>query len=253
MSEPVIQVSDVTVGWDKHNLLEHVSFDVQRGEVFVVLGASGSGKTSLMRYLIGLDRPRAGRVSVLGNAPAEPASEADSEPPPFGVMFQFGALLGSLTVGENVALPLGAWTHLPDEVIRILARSKLRLVGLEDAQAKLPSELSGGMRKRAAIARALALEPQLLFLDEPSAGLDPIAAAELDALIVTLNASLGVTVLLVTHDLDSLFAVGKRCILLDPEVKGIIAEGEPRELREHPPDPRVRAFFERYVARRGGP
>jgi phospholipid/cholesterol/gamma-HCH transport system ATP-binding protein len=160
-------------------------------------------------------------------------------------MFQSGALLGSYTVGENVALPLQEWTDLPADAIQAIVQAKLRLVGLDQCEGLMPAELSGGMKKRAAIARAMALEPDLIFLDEPSAGLDPVTAADLDELIVALNRDLGLTVVVVTHDLDSVARIGKHCIMLDRESKRIIARGDPRELREQSDDPRVKAFFHR--------
>ncbi len=160
-------------------------------------------------------------------------------------MFQSGALLGSLTVGENVGLVLDEWTELPPDAVSAIVQAKLRLVGLGGTEDQLPSELSGGMKKRAAIARAMALEPDLIFLDEPSAGLDPITAAELDDLILSLNEVMGLTVVIVTHDLDSIFKIGQRCILLDRKTKSIIARGDPRELKEKSTDPRVLAFFNR--------
>jgi phospholipid/cholesterol/gamma-HCH transport system ATP-binding protein len=160
-------------------------------------------------------------------------------------MFQGGALFGSMTVADNVAFALHEWTTLPDEAIKAIVRSKLALVGLEGAEDKLPSELSGGMRKRAAIARAMAFEPRLIFLDEPSAGLDPVSAAELDDLILVLNASLGLTIVVVTHELASIARIVTNCIMLDKDSKSIIARGNPRELGETSADPRVRRFFRR--------
>lgn len=160
-------------------------------------------------------------------------------------MFQSGALFGSMTVGENIALVLEQWTKLAPDAVAAIVASKLRLVGLEGAAGKLPSELSGGMKKRAAIARAMALEPELIFLDEPSAGLDPVSAASLDRLILTLSESFGLSVVIVTHELESIFAIAKTCIMLDKSSKSIIARGDPRELRDSDPDPRVHAFFNR--------
>jgi phospholipid/cholesterol/gamma-HCH transport system ATP-binding protein len=177
---------------------------------------------------------------VIGGEPV-----AADGPPPFGVLFQSGALFGSMTLAQNVALPLQKWTELDPETIDSLVRGKLRLVGLDGFEHHLPSELSGGMRKRAGIARALALESPLLFLDEPSAGLDPRSAADLDELILTLNGSLGVTIVIVTHELSSIFAVGGSCILLDRAARGIIAQGDPRALREQSTDERVSGFFRR--------
>jgi phospholipid/cholesterol/gamma-HCH transport system ATP-binding protein len=210
-------------------------------DIFVVLGGSGCGKSTLLRHLIGLDTPLSGAIQFSHDTHKKPTSGR----PSFGVMFQSGALLGSFTVGENVALQLQQWTSLPRGAIDTIVRAKLRLVGLEGAVDKMPSELSGGMKKRAAIARAMVLEPQLLFLDEPSAGLDPVTAHDLDELILALNRSMGITIVIVTHDLDSVFKVGKRCIMLDKEQRGIIAEGDPRVLRDTSDDPRVRSFFHR--------
>lgn len=240
MSEPMIEVRDLSIGWTDEPLLEHASFEVHEGEVFAILGGSGCGKSTLMRFLIGLAEPMAGTISIAGRG----APRLDASRPVFGVMFQQGALFGSMTVAENVALPLERWTDLPRDAVDAMVRAKLRLVGLEEAGAKLPSELSGGMRKRAAIARAMALEPALLFLDEPASGLDPITSAELDHLILTLKEGLGLTVVLVTHELGSIRAVVDRCIMLDRSSRSIIARGRPDDLAEST-DPRVHAFFHR--------
>jgi phospholipid/cholesterol/gamma-HCH transport system ATP-binding protein len=240
-AEASISVRDLTIGWDRKILLQKLSFDVMRHDIFVVLGGSGCGKSTLLRHLIGLETPLSGSVSFSESA----VKKTTSGRPAFGVMFQSGALLGSFSVGENVSLPLSQWTSLPRGAIDTIVRAKLRLVGLEGAIDKMPSELSGGMKKRAAIARAMVLEPELLFLDEPSAGLDPVTAHELDELILALNHSMGTTIVIVTHDLDSIFKVGKRCIMLDREQQGIIAKGDPRRLRDESDDPRVRSFFHR--------
>ena len=238
---PLIEVTDLKIGWGQVVLQEQISFKVERGEIFAVLGGSGCGKSTLLRHLIGLESPMAGKVHIEGVG--RPSLEVGR--PAFGVMFQSGALFSSMTVGENVALLLEEWTQLPAEAITAIVRAKLALVGLEGAADKFPAELSGGMKKRAAIARAMALEPELLFLDEPSAGLDPVSAAELDELILTLNQVLGLTVVLVTHELDSIFKIASRCIMLDKEARGIIAAGAPAELRERSQDPRVQSFFNR--------
>lgn len=241
MTEPLIQVTGLTMGWDDVVLQKDATFHVDRGEVFAILGGSGCGKSTLLRNLVGLETPMAGEISIAGVG----HPNLDAGRPPFGVMFQGGALFGSLTVGENVGLQLEEWTELPHEAIGAIVRAKLRLVGLEGAENKLPSEISGGMKKRAAIARAMALEPDLLFLDEPSAGLDPVSAVELDDLILTLNRVLGLTLVLVTHELPSILKIAKRCIMLDKETKSIIASGDPRELRDDTSDRRVHQFFNR--------
>jgi phospholipid/cholesterol/gamma-HCH transport system ATP-binding protein len=236
----IIEVRNLSVGWsDDAVLLEGARFDVERGTVFAILGTSGSGKSTLIRYLAGLDTPLGGTIEIDGAPP-----DLDGTFPRFGVMFQQGALIGSLNVVENVALPLSTWTRIPEHAILRIALAKLALVGLDGASTKMPSELSGGMLKRAAIARALALESPLLFLDEPTAGLDPVTAGGIDELIATLQRVMDVTVVLVTHDIGTVFAIADDCILLDRTAKAIIAEGPPSALAQSS-DARVRAFFER--------
>lgn len=237
----IVSVRGLTMGWGDRVLMRALDFDIKRGEVFVILGGSGCGKSTLQRHLIGLAEPMAGTIRVEGQPPELRADVA----PRYGVMFQSGALLGSKTVGQNVALPLETWTSLPPDAIDAVVRAKLGLVGLDGFENHLPAEISGGMKKRAAIARALALDPSLLFLDEPSAGLDPVSAAQLDDLIILLGRGLGVTTVVVTHELASIFAIGTNCIMLDRDSKGIIARGDPRALRDGSTDPRVRAFFHR--------
>lgn len=241
MNAPLIEVSELTMGWGSVFLQVDASFEVQRGDIFMLLGGSGCGKSTLLRHLIGLETPMSGTITIDGCE----VGQVDAGRPKFGVTFQSGALLNSMTLWENIALPLQAWTQLPLPAIDAIVQAKLRLVGLQGTADKLPSELSGGMKKRAAIARAMALEPDLLFLDEPSAGLDPVSAAELDDLILKLNEHLGVTVVAVTHDLDSICKIGKRCIMLDKATKSIIAHGDPRQLRDESDDPSVRSFFHR--------
>jgi phospholipid/cholesterol/gamma-HCH transport system ATP-binding protein len=235
-----IQVSDVAIGFADRVLLEHLDFDIHRGEIFVILGGSGCGKSTLLRHLIGFDWPLAGTIRVDGRPP-----DLDSGRPSSGMLFQSGALFGSMTLGQNVALPLETWTDLSDDEIAEVVRRKLRLVGLGGYENHLPAQLSGGMKKRAGIARALALDPPLVYLDEPSAGLDPITAAEIDELILTLSRSLGTTLVIVTHELASIFTIAERCVMLDREARGMIALGDPRELRDRATDPRVTAFFNR--------
>jgi phospholipid/cholesterol/gamma-HCH transport system ATP-binding protein len=238
--KPIITVDRLTVGWGDVVLQKDLSFEVKRGEVFAILGGSGCGKSTLLRFLVGLEPSPAGAIDVAGLG----LPDLGAGLPPFGVMFQGGALFGSLTVGENVSLPLEEWTELPANVIAAITRAKLRLVGLDGAADKFPAELSGGMKKRAAIARAIALEPQIVFLDEPSAGLDPVMSASLDDLIKTLSKTLDLTVVIVTHELESIFRIADRIIMLDKNEQGIIATGDPRELRNSG-DARVSDFFNR--------
>lgn len=237
-SSPIVDVRGLTIGWGDSVLARDVTFRVERGEVVAILGESGSGKTTLMRFVIGLEEPIEGTIDVAG----EGRPDLERGLPPFGVMFQSGALFGSMTVGDNVRLPLQRWTELPRDAITAIARGKLRTVDLEDAIDKMPAELSGGMVRRAAIARALALDPELVFLDEPSAGLDPRTGAEIDDLIVTLNRALGVTVVMITHELESVYRIADRCVVLDAATKSIAAVGDPRALRDSD-DPRIHGFF----------
>ncbi len=237
----MIRAQGLAVGYGHTPLLQDLDFEVERGDIFAILGGSGTGKSTLMMHLIGLYEPLSGTIHIDGMG----APDLEQGPPRFGVMFQSGALFGSMTLLENVSLPLQKWTELPPDAIDAVALARLRLVGLGTFENHYPSEISGGMKKRAGIARALALDPSIIFLDEPSAGLDPVSADELDELILSMRENLGVTVVLVTHELPSIFKIVRRCILLDRETHGIIARGDPRELRDTSNDPRVHRFFHR--------
>jgi phospholipid/cholesterol/gamma-HCH transport system ATP-binding protein len=238
---PHIKVDDLRIAWGAQVLMEHVTFQVERGTVFAILGGSGCGKSSLLRYLIGLEQPHAGKIKIDGVG--EPHRYEGI--PPFGVLFQSGALFSSMTLAENLALPLTAWTSIRGPMVWELVQAKLNLVGLGGFAEHLPGEISGGMKKRAGIARALMLEANLLFFDEPSAGLDPISAVELDQLILTLSRDLGITMVIVTHELPSIFLVAAQCIVLDRAAKGIVARGDPRKLRDESEIPFVHNFFTR--------
>lgn len=244
--QPIIQVRNLMARYGDKTILEGVSFDVYEGEIFVILGGSGCGKSTLLKHLIGLIRPSSGQILMDG----EDLALADSRAyqrllRKIGILYQSGALFGSMTLAENVALPITEYTEVPRDLVSALVRMKLNLVHLAGYENYLPSEISGGMKKRAGLARAMALNPKILFFDEPSAGLDPVTSAGLDNLIVHLNKTLGTTMVIVTHELQSILAVAQRVIMLDQGAKGIIAEGDPRHLRETSRNPLVRRFFNR--------
>lgn len=243
VSETMISLRDLRVNYGEREILHGISFDVQRGETLVILGGSGSGKSTLLRTLVGLEKPTSGEIWIKGkNIAAIPESELDEIRKKIGMSFQGGALFGSMTVGENVALPLREHTKLEDSTIQIMLRLKLEQVGLEGFEYYMPSQLSGGMKKRAAVARALAMDPEILFFDEPSAGLDPIIAAGIDQLIIELKQAFRMTIIVVTHELASAYLIADRMVLID---KGnIVAIGTPAEMRANT-QPRVRQFFDR--------
>jgi phospholipid/cholesterol/gamma-HCH transport system ATP-binding protein len=242
-----IRVCDVHIGHGSRVLVEAATFDVRHGEIFVILGGSGCGKSSLMKNIIGLYRPLAGDIQVHGRSivTAGQVEKAQLQRR-LGVMYQSGALFSSLTVLENVRFPLDQFTDLDLYEKNLTARLLLAQVGLSGSEALMPGELSGGMLKRASIARAMALGGDILLLDEPSAGLDPVNAAKLDRTILTLRDLLGLTIVVVTHELQSIFTISDRGIMLDGPSRRIIAEGKPSELRDHSADPRVRQFFNRW-------
>jgi phospholipid/cholesterol/gamma-HCH transport system ATP-binding protein len=243
---PIVQLRDAAVGYGGIAVQSRLTFEVRRGEIVVVGGGSGCGKSTLMRCLVTLNPPVSGDVQVAGvRLPTDDEAALQSLRRRIGVMYQSGALFGGQTLLQNVRLPLEEFTDLPDAAMDAAAMAKLSLVGLADSALKLPSEISGGMCKRAAIARAMALDPEVLFLDEPSAGLDPITSADLDALILRLNRMLGTTFVVISHELPSIFAIADRFIMLDRDAGTMVASGPPAELRDRSPDPKVRSFMNR--------
>ena len=242
---PHVEVRDLTMAFGPSVVQRDVTFRIQRGEIFVIMGDSGSGKSTLMRHMVGLDRPARGDVLYDGEplwAGDDDARERMTDR--FGVLYQGAALWSSMTLEENVSLPLTERRGVSAEEAREVARWKLALVGLGGFEAHYPSEISGGMRKRAGLARAMALDPEILYFDEPSAGLDPLSSRRLDDLILELRASSGTTIVLVTHELPSIFELGDNAVFLDAERKTMIAQGRPEDLKRSD-DPKVRAFLER--------
>lgn len=244
--EAHIAVTHLTMAFDDYVVQRDLDFSVRRGEVFIVMGGSGCGKTTLLKHMIGLKPPVEGDVLYDGKSFwTVDEEERDKVKRRFGVLFQGGALWSSMTLAENVGLPLRLYTALGEQEIRDIAAYKLALVGLAGFEDYTPGEISGGMKKRAGLARAMALDPEILYFDEPSAGLDPLSARLLDELILELRDTLGTTLVVVTHELASIFAIGDTAVFLDADAKTQLAVGNPRELRDASPDPRVRRFLTR--------
>jgi phospholipid/cholesterol/gamma-HCH transport system ATP-binding protein len=244
--EPIITVENMTARYGERLVLDSISFEVLRGEIFVILGGSGCGKSTLLKHMIGLYEPHAGDIRIGGTSLVTAGDGQRAELiRRFGVMYQSGALFGSMNLLENICLAMEEFTSLDREARETIARMKLGLVGLGEFVYHMPSEISGGMKKRAAIARAMALDPEILFLDEPSAGLDPVTADELDELIITLSRSLGITFVVVTHELPSIYKIADRVIMLDARTKKIVAAGNPEDLRNDAADEWIRDFFNR--------
>lgn len=244
----VIKVMDMVAGYGEDIILDHINFEVYEGEIFVILGGSGCGKTTLLKHLIGLNHPMDGNIVINGtDITGDKGRNLQQVLRECGILFQSGALFSSMTIAENVALPIQEHTNLPASSIDNIVKMKLAQVSLTGYENHLPSEISGGMRKRAGLARAMALNPKILLFDEPSAGLDPVTSAELDQLIIRLNRCYGTTMVIVTHELPSIFTVAHRVIMLDKRVKKIIAEGSPHYLRDNSQNPFVRQFFNREI------
>jgi phospholipid/cholesterol/gamma-HCH transport system ATP-binding protein len=245
-SESIIRVENLTAGYGDVAIIEDINFEVQAGEVLIILGGSGCGKSTLLKHMIGLLPPVSGKVFIEGNdIVSAQGQDRINILRRIGVMYQNGALFGSMNLMENICLVLEEFTDLPKDAMEFIARMRLKVVSLEGSEYKMPSEISGGMRKRAAIARAMALDPRILFLDEPSAGLDPITSSQLDDLIIELSRSLGITFVVVTHELPSIYKVADRVVMLDKITKSIVATGKPDYLRDKSDNAWVRQFFNR--------
>jgi phospholipid/cholesterol/gamma-HCH transport system ATP-binding protein len=242
----IIIVENLVAGYGDNIILSGVSFGIRRGEIFIILGGSGCGKSTLLKYMIGLYRTDRGRVLIDGDdIMAADDKKLKSIRLGFGVLFQSGALIGSMTLAENVALPLTRRRDIPAELRNLIVRMKLGMVDLDGYENHYPAELSGGMKKRAGLARAMVLDPTILFFDEPTAGLDPVTSTEICTLIRRINDDLGTTMIIVTHDLDLIMSIGDRAIMLDKAAQGIIAEGTPRMLKDKRENPMVFGFFNR--------
>ena len=244
--EILIRVENLVVKYGDNLILDHVSFNVYKGEILFILGGSGCGKTTLIRHMMGLNRPSVGRIIIDGiDITTCDEQSFRNTMRKIGILFQSSALFGSMTLAENVSLPIEAYVDLPKHLVADMARIKLCQVDLAGFEHYRPHEISGGMKKRAGLARALALNPKIVFLDEPSAGLDPVTAVEIDDLIIQINQRNGATMIIVTHELHSIFGIAQRVIMLDKDKKGIIAEGSPQSLKDHSDIPYVRQFFAR--------
>ncbi|MES9990412.1 MAG: ATP-binding cassette domain-containing protein [Candidatus Thiodiazotropha sp.] len=243
---PHIEVRDMTMAYGDFVIQRELNFSIRQGDIFVIMGGSGCGKSTLLRHLIGLMRPAKGEIFYHGD-PFWTLDESQRQVlmRSMGVLYQSGALWTNMTLAENVSMPIEAYTDLSPSLAQQLASYKLSLVGLKGFEDYYPAEISGGMQKRAGLARAMALDPELLFFDEPSAGLDPVSAKRLDDLIIELSESLGTTIVVVTHELASIFAIGNNSVFLDSESKTMIAEGDPAELLQSCSDPKVQAFLTR--------
>jgi phospholipid/cholesterol/gamma-HCH transport system ATP-binding protein len=234
LKKPIIEVKDLTVRYGDRTILENVNFEIYKGEIFVIVGGSGCGKSTLLRQIIGLEKPYQGQIIIGGEDFTESEGNARLEIlRKFGILFQFSGLLASMTVAENIALVLKRYTQLDNRQITRMIDMKLSLVGLKGYEDFIPAEISGGMKKRAGIARALTLDPEILCFDEPSSGLDPISAASLDNLIINLNTALKSTMIVVSHDLASIMKISQRIVMLDKNAKGLIAVGTPEEMLNH--------------------
>jgi len=244
----IITVEDLTLAYGSFVVMRDLTFEIRRGEIFVIMGGSGCGKSTLLKHLIGLQTAAEGRIRFAGREIGEDDASLQKIRRQIGVLYQHGALWSSMTLAENVGLPLEEYTDLPRDNIRRIVSLKLALVGLRGFESFYPHEISGGMRKRGALARAMALDPAVLFFDEPSSGLDPVSARRLDDLVLQIRDSLDTTVVVVSHDLASIFTIADRALYLDIETRTATALGPPTDLRDDPPNERVRQFLTRTAA-----